>query len=174
MPDEPRNYKIPIMAVTILFLLFQAAWSFFITPRFGSLSGGAPLLDLRFWYDCGEARELLERYGPGGRDFYRVIQAVDFVYPLVYGAFFFFAFALLVPGRKGLRVLFWLLAGAATFFDYLENIGIALLLRSYPAPSCAAASLANLAGSIKFTAISVSFAAVALLIILRLNENRKR
>jgi hypothetical protein len=87
-------------------------------------------------YSQTDAESLLAAIGPEGRNTYLKLQLpVDFVYPGFFAVTCTMTLVWLFRQRFGSGSKVFLLApvpAAAGFFDYMENFGILLMLRSYP------------------------------------------
>ncbi len=106
-------------------------------PRVRSHGAGMPLLDMKpLGYDLDYVQALLDSLGPSGREAYLEVQLpLDMIYP------FLFALTYCLLLAFFLRRLHWfegplfygcLIPPAAGLADYLENMGIIRLLKSYP------------------------------------------
>jgi len=94
------------------------------------------IIDLQVGKPASVIGELLESYGPAGRERYiRVQITADVVYPVVYTLFFGLLLSLVLrrflPNLTRLNLLVLL----PLAFDFLENICIILLNAAYPNPS---------------------------------------
>lgn len=123
--------------VTIIILLLSALTVYgvmmFVTiPEVRAGSGGVEVFDLRpFGYGKDDAALILESLSDAGRNYYRNVQIpVDFIYPLLMGLFGAFTLAWI---RRKVSIPQWsiLVPLAAGAFDYLENIGVLILLGGY-------------------------------------------
>lgn len=120
-----RPNPIRRLTVWVLFLFFAVA-EVAIIRHVASLD----VLDARLAYGPGQALAMLESLDASSRSAYRAFNVVDFVFVLLYSALLVAWFRLLdldVDGK--LHGWHWLglVPGA---FDLVENIGVALLLRS--------------------------------------------
>ncbi|TVR44266.1 MAG: hypothetical protein EA394_00360 [Bacteroidia bacterium] len=128
---QPRN----ILFLLLLLLLMTLFVFPYYTERIVS-EEGPPLLDLRFGFSAEEAYGTLEAFGEQGRAVYlEMLLVADAVYPLIYGLLLiflasFFLKRILKPGNE-FRVIN-LLAVDAVIFDFLENAGIAFMIRQFP------------------------------------------
>ncbi len=123
-----------------LFLLASAVYVFMLTITIPNVMCHAPgmnLLDMMpMGYGPEDVRHLFEALGPEGRNAYFWEQLpIDMVYPLLFGVSNALVLAYVLKKLdKFERPLFYLcliplLAGLA---DYLENIGILVMLNDYP------------------------------------------
>jgi len=121
---------------TLFWVLFAAMAAVYLTMLFWSLpflrdaSGGLMPFDLRpGGYSPDEARVFLAALGDTGRDFYlHTQQMLDSAYPALLAVVLVMAFQRLFDGA-----LKWVLSSVALLaaaFDYLENAGVAAMLRA--------------------------------------------
>ncbi len=107
-------------------------------PRMRELTGGAPILDMRFGYTPESAYELLDALGSAGRGAYlEMLWTVDLLLPALFSLFLWSAVS-----RGALRRWRWTALGAGAA-DYLENAAITALLLGYPSRHDAVAWLAS-------------------------------
>lgn len=126
--------------IAIAFVLFAGTLltlQLYFLPVWLDISGGLPLIDNESGYTPSEAYQLIEDYGEAGRDYYNFVQITDTLFPFFAGLFWsMLASRLLItiwPERNSLLIIGlypWLITG----FDYAENIGVFLLLRTYTTP----------------------------------------
>lgn len=155
--------------VVIAFLALDAYFMGFVMPLVGGLQESNPgaqgALDLRFFSMPGRMFEMIESYGEYGRAFYRSTElTVDLLHPILYTL----GLGLLIswlfqrgykPDEKMLRMN--VVPVGAWFFDLLENLGIVILLSSFPAQWAPVAWLTTI-----FTMIKWIFAGASMLLIL--------
>jgi nucleoside-diphosphate-sugar epimerase len=147
----PSRIDSPILLLT-LFVVCLAAMICVNTIDFPAsaaqltrLSGGLPLLDMRFHYNAQEIVQLLEALGPVGRAAcLRFYWTLDLVLPAMFGLTLWLAI-----GRTRLRKWRWL-ALAAAALDYAENISVTSLLLNFPLQSSAVAAAASAFTSCKW------------------------
>jgi hypothetical protein len=122
--------------------------------------GGNPNLqplDLQFSYSPDRAYELLGAYNETERFYYMIAElTLDILYPLVYGALLSFILYMLHKNLKFAKLPF-----DVVIIDYLENIGIVIMLLNYPTRIDWLASLTGI-----FTTLKWLFLAVILMLIL--------
>ncbi len=126
--------------VLILFIITQiiyAAMVFGTIPHVLSFSDDIKLLDMMpTGYDFNYVTILLASLGPSGRSAYLHQQIpLDMIYPLLFAVTYFLLLGLILKQMvKSQSVLFYLcfISVLVGIFDYLENIGIIMLLTSYP------------------------------------------
>lgn len=109
-------------------------------------------IDLTVGYNPERTLQMVSAYGNDARDYYATGEmTVDVVYPLVYALFFGVILALLFR-KKAYSPPLW--ANALPFlmqgFDYLENISIIILLKSFPDVSKGVAIFCEIAKLIKW------------------------
>jgi nucleoside-diphosphate-sugar epimerase len=109
------------------------------------LSGGLPLLDMRFHYNEREIFQLFNSLGPVGRAIYlRFYWTLDLVFPALFCITLWLGIS-----KTSLRKWRWL-AMAAASLDYAENISVSILLLSYPLHVPMLASVASAFTSCKW------------------------
>ena len=160
--------------VLIFFLLSTSVYlaMLFITiPKVMSFSEGMKLLDMMpGGYGPDYVMSLLETLGEEGRRVYLWNQIpLDMFYPCLFAtAYSFLLFYilknLLIKESKWFFLSFLPIAGG--LFDYLENIGIILMLNSYPSFSSFLARLTSIFSVLKSVSTSIFF--VVLLVCLGL------
>lgn len=124
------GFFVPAMAVYLVMLLYTI-------PKVGQYAPGMKLFDLSpGGYSFGYAVELLDVLGSKGRDLYLYQQLpLDFIYPGLFAVscclllFWLFSKSLNSTSKMFYFCLIPIVAG---MFDYLENICIVLMLKSYP------------------------------------------
>jgi len=149
--------------------LFLAA---FITINFSSIgvaglleiTGGPSILDFEVGYTQEEAYDMLTALGPEGRAFYLTKgMPLDFPFPVSYMLCYVALMALLIKHtapKKWCKYLLFMPV-LAMLFDFTENIGIIVMLNSYPNLPAWAVSLASTFGILKFTFSGGSMAVIA-------------
>ena len=126
--------------VLILFILTMAIFSLmimFTIPKVESFASGIPLFDMSpAGYSYQQAISLLESLGEEGRNVYLLQQLpIDFVYP----GLFAITYALLLTWlfaksfESDSKIFFLALVPMlGGLFDYLENIGIIIMMKAFP------------------------------------------
>ena len=130
------------------------------------------IIDLTFGFNPEKTLMMVAEYGDDARAYYaRTEMTTDTLYPLVYAFLFGIILALLYRG--GPRSWVNTLPFVCLLFDYLENITIIILLKTFPKQSPAIATLCELFKLLKW----LVFAAIILLILLglisKLTKRRK-
>jgi hypothetical protein len=87
-------------------------------------------------YSYEYATELLEVIGPEGREKYLRLQLpIDFIYPglfaVTYTLMLIWVFSMRFRAESKIFIMA-LVPAAAGLFDYIENIGIVMMIKSYP------------------------------------------
>lgn len=118
-----------VIALFGLALAVYVAMTAVTIPRVRAGTGGLEVFDLRpLGYSEGDARAFLANLSETANAYYRHVQIpLDFLYPLLLALFGAFALAWV---RRRLAIPRWLIGVpfAAGVFDYLENIGILMML----------------------------------------------
>lgn len=139
-------------------LIACLAGFYFMNTHFTKITGGDQILDSQLFYTQHEAFKNLSNYGNDGRNYYYYIQLLDLLFPIIYT--FLFAMILSTVLMKALpdNERLWklnlipILAGVA---DYTENVGIFIMLRSYPDISKTLPTITNIAGIVKFSTLTL-------------------
>ena len=111
-------------------------------------------LDLMFFYTPDTAFDMIEKYGPAGRDLYtKILLTVDILYPVIYtlflGLFLSWLFQRGFPRESPMQRMNAVPAGGL-LFDLLENIGIVSMLSMYPSIPSALAWITMLVSTVKW------------------------
>ena len=154
------------------FILTNIVYVFMLTvtiPRTINFSNGMELLDMiPTGYDLNYVSELFSSLGENGRKTYLTNQIpVDMIYPLLFALTYCLLFAYFLKKIGKLIAPFTylcLLPIIAGIADYLENIGIIKMLKSYPDLTEYTVKITNSFSLIKSISTSVFF--IVLLIVL--------
>lgn len=167
--------------VLILFIATISVYVFMLATTIPSVmqySGGMELLDMMpGGYDTGYVMKLFHALGEPGRDNYLYRQIpVDMIYPLLFALCYplMIAYVLIKLGKFEGR-LFYLcyLPVFSGLFDYLENIGIIVMLKSYPDISTGLIQTTSIFSVCKSVSTTIFFVTlIVLLIILAINKIR--
>jgi hypothetical protein len=119
------------------FVLYFATPVPFSLPHAAAACDGQPILDQRWGYSADQVGQYLHACGVTGRAAVSAQQDADLVYPALFAAVLTVSLALLLraarlPGRHWAHALV-LLPAISAAADYLENIGVRVLLAAYPA-----------------------------------------
>ena len=117
--------------------LIYGAMLLFTLPMIKQYAGGMAPLDLMpLGYDATYVTTLFKALGEPGRSAYLFWQLpIDMVYPLFFAVSYALLMAYLLRKMDRLQGSWFylcLLPLVSGMFDYLENIGISMLLRSFP------------------------------------------
>jgi len=126
-----------VLFLFILTMVVYAAMLLYTIPMVVASSPEVKLFDLSpSGYTPEEAYTILDSIGPEGRSLYLSVQLpLDFIYPglfaITYGLLLTWLF------KKGLnpssKAFYWSLVPVfAGLFDYLENIGIIIMVNTFP------------------------------------------
>jgi hypothetical protein len=141
--------------VVALYLISFAPWAPFSAAYITTVSGGSGVLDLEFAYGPAAAAARLDALGPAGRAAYDGFQIADLIFPATYAVGLgSLILALWRPWPALAPLALVPVVGAA--FDYVENIGVFVALRTFPEPSTAALVVASAAGAVKLVLSYVS------------------
>ncbi|MGB8814187.1 MAG: hypothetical protein WCC57_13500 [Paracoccaceae bacterium] len=151
-----------LFAGTMALYLVMVLWSL---PHLQRLAGGLVPFDLRpMGYGPQEARALVAALGAEGADFYLNTQLwLDTAYPALMAAVLVLAYRRLTRG--------WMVWGAGSIavlaagFDYLENHGVAVMLRAGP-DALSDAMAVSASGWTLWKSAASSLAFVVLLVLL--------
>ena len=156
------------------FTVFFVAMYFLINnTAFGvagllQITGGANILDFEFGYTAAEALDMLTALGEQGRNFYltRIIP-IYFPFPFSYMLCYAGWIALLLKhiAPKGYMKSLLLVPITAMLFDWIENIAVIFMLKSYLSLPKWAIMTASTAGILKMTCIVASVATIGVLLL---------
>ncbi len=157
-----------------LFILTNLVYTFMLTvtiPKTMEFSNGMKLLDMMpTGYDLNYVNELFNSLGEIGRQTYLINQIpVDMIYPLLFGltyslllAYFLKKLNKLTPPFTYLSLL-PIIAGIA---DYLENIGIIIMLNSYPVLTESTVNVTSVFSLTKSISTSIFFIVLIVILII--------
>ncbi len=129
---------------------------------FSVIEGNIP--DIMFHYSPEQLYYIFNDLGEEGRNIYvRGSLLLDYLYPLVYGGFLSLSLFALSAGMK-ISTLPWVVS----FLDYIENINLLLLIRSFPDWDRNLAFLNGFVTSAKWISIIVVISILAVFAIKRL------
>jgi hypothetical protein len=146
-----------ITGLAAAYLVMQGLFFLYLMPRFEALTG-EPLPDTAIAYSYDEMYAAIDSYGAEGIQFYRTVGIVDAVFPLVYGALLTTLLAWVVVevhAAEELALLVYLPA-VAVAFDYVENVGIFVMLWRHPDSYALVATLTSAVTLLKYTGIVLS------------------
>ncbi|HEX7411123.1 MAG TPA: hypothetical protein VF298_03190 [Bacteroidales bacterium] len=171
--------------VLMLFILTSIIYAMMLLvtiPRLTHFSVGMKILDMMpLGYSAEYVNALLNALGESGRNAYLYDQLpLDMIYPFMYGLTYCLVLAWFLESMgklKGFFVYLCLLPLAAATFDYLENIGIITMLKSYPHNSDLLSQTTNVFSVLKSSLTTVYFLVLIVVVILfgikRLSRNTK-
>ena len=112
-------------------------------------------------YSYEYAKELLEAIGPEGRERYLMLQLpIDFIYPGLFAVTYTLMLIWVFSKRfnSGSKIfILALVPAAAGLFDYIENIGIVIMLKSYPNLSSGVVQFTSTFSSLKSVMTAVFY-----------------
>ncbi len=159
--------------VLVLFLLTNLVYFTMLIvtiPKVLSFSKGLKILDMMpFGYDFEYVKTLLETLGQNGREFYLYRQIpIDLIYPFLFGITYCLLTGYFLKKLNKLNTSFVFLCFLpllAGLFDYFENFGIIILLKSYPEISINIAKTTNIFSVLKSSFTSIFFISLLVLLI---------
>ena len=127
-----------VLVLLVITMALYVTILFYSIPAVTARAPGMRLFDMSpGGYSQSYSESLLAAIGPEGRDTYRHLQLpIDFIYPGLFAVTYTMMLAWLFKKSFDADSKIFLLAlvpAAAGLFDYLENIGIMVILHSYPA-----------------------------------------
>ena len=146
----------------LFFFALQMLFNLVIMPAASSSNThNLPVLDLQFFYTPQRAYEIIGAYTPELRQVAAITRlTLDIIYPIVYGMML--TLLLVLTFRRVLphfrfsdAVVF--IPWAGVLFDYLENIGFAIMFLSYPKEYFFVAQISAIFTVLKWTSIGVGF-----------------
>lgn len=148
-----------VMLFLLIYMIFQLGIIFILTPAWAAHSN-KPLLDARFEYSVQEAYEYLHEILPGNKSMYQLIGIIDTLFAVIYSMFY--ATLLMFVYKKAFNnsspllnlIIIPLIGG---FFDVIENIGIQILIITFPEELKAVAWFTGLCTSLKFVVLPLTF-----------------
>jgi len=160
--------------------------TFFVTINFSPIGfaglqqivDGARILDFEFGFTYEVAQEILTALGDEGRAFYlRSLILLDTPFPITVMLALVSYISLLLKHTSVKKMIRYLLIIPVLFmlFDYIENIGIIIMLINHPNLPRWAVMMSSISGMLKYISSAVSVVAVVALFVvfLRSKFNRK-
>ncbi|MBL1215690.1 MAG: hypothetical protein D8M61_20270 [Ignavibacteriae bacterium] len=153
-----KNVLIFFTAAIIVYFVML----FVTIPNVMNYANGMELFDLQpTGYSAEYAKALLDTLGSEGRQAYLYYQIpLDMVYPLLfaltYSLMLFYLFKKILKTNSKLFALS-IVPLIAGFFDYLENIGIIIMLVMYPGFSTITANVTNIFSILKSFSTTLFF-----------------
>ena len=157
-----------------LFILTNIIYLFMLTvtiPKTMEFSNGMKLLDMMpTGYDLNYVSKLFSSLGENGRETYLTNQIpVDMIYPLLFGLSYCLLLGYFLKKLNKLNspyLYLCLLPVIAGVSDYLENLGIIIMLNNYPNLTENMVNAANTFTVLKSTSTSVFFIALIVILII--------
>lgn len=145
----------------LLLLLIASSLGFTVAiNRIEGFSGGTKTMDTLFSYSPEDAYSMIDSFGDEGWAYYIFIETkLDFVYPIIYTFFAAILYTLIfnkiLPSEHILQRLHIFPSGAL-LVDYMENVSIIILVKSFPAHLNSLARLASIFTSIKWILLGLN------------------
>jgi hypothetical protein len=161
--DRIANWKV-LLVIIAVYVSFPAYFLKNAETRMNTLAGKTlGPIDLTMGFTPEKTLQLVAEYGDEARAYYATVETtIDVVYPIVYTFLFGVILTLLFRGKSYKPFKYVnLLPFASLLFDYLENITIVTMLKSYPDQSMTVATLCEIFKLGKW----LTFAAMLVLIV---------
>lgn len=161
--DRIANWKI-LLVIIAVYVSFPAYFLKNAETKMNTLAGKTlGPIDLTMGFTPEKTLQLVAEYGDEARAYYATVETtIDVVYPIVYAFLFGVILTLLFRGKSYKPFKYVnLLPFASLFFDYLENITIVTMLKSYPEQSMVVATFCEIFKLGKW----LTFAATVVLIV---------
>lgn len=137
------------------------------------LTGGHNILDFEFGFDYQKAYGMLFNLGEEGRLFYlNNIIPMDFPFPLTY-MLFYSSWMVVLMKKTNMNSSFLALVFVpvlAMICDWIENIGVIILLKNFPNMPLLAVRMSSISGMIKMCGIIGSIAILLMLSIISIKN----
>ncbi len=177
---EKINLKVSGRLVLLLFGITTCVFIAIISYSIPAVLEQAPemkLFDmLPSGYSYEYAKKLLESIGPEGRETYLMLQLpIDFIYPGLFAVTYTLMLIWVFSKRfnSGSKIfILALVPAAAGLFDYIENIGVVIMLKSYPTLSLGVVQFTSAFSILKST-MTVAFYILLIYGLLLLAVKRK-
>ncbi|MDI1354462.1 MAG: hypothetical protein PSX36_06075 [bacterium] len=165
--------------ILFLFILTNIVYATMLTitiPKVMNYADGMKLLDMMpTGYNADYVNSLLDALGKEGRNAYLFQQIpIDFIYPCLFGITYCLLFAYIIYklGKQNSFLFYICLVPVFSgLFDYLENIGIVTMLKSYPDNSASMSQLTNVFSILKSTLTTIYFIALLIALLTLLTKN---
>lgn len=144
--DRIANWKVLLIIIAV-YVSFPAYFLKNAETKMNTLAGKTlGPIDLTMGFTPEKTLQLVAEYGDEARAYYATIETtIDVVYPIVYAFLFGVILTLLFRGKSYKPFKYVnLLPFVSLFFDYLENITIVAMLKSYPEQSMTVATFCEI------------------------------
>ena len=151
--------KVLFFTIVCIFLYSLINFSSIGLAGLLKITDGSIVLDMEFGYNYEKANKILTELGSEGREFYlNKLLPIDFVFPLSYMLFLtvWIAIFLNYIGFNNWYKYFICLPIFPMLFDWIENIGIIVMLKNYPNLSEWVVYGASFATVLKFISVTVN------------------
>lgn len=139
-----------------LLVFVEGLFVVLLLPRFRTITDGRKIPDSMVAYSYDEIYATIDGYGTAGIEFYRYLGALDLLFPLVYGLFLALVLARLLPADAGRSQILLYVPLVTVVLDYLENLGIFVMLWRHPREYALVATLTNGLTLLKFSGLALS------------------
>jgi hypothetical protein len=165
-----------LLTFVLVFIFFNAFLFPYVVNRFGLHD--QPMLDFMFGFTPDQAYSVIGGYGELGRAGILWISGlVDMLYPFVFGGLLVFLISIQlkrIPDFTTKQVQLNLLPLIAVGADFMENIGIIVMVNTFPDRADGFAILSASAGMVKWTFVGLSIIVVMMLFIRARIKNKSQ
>ena len=143
------------------------------------ITDGVNILDFEFGYTYEQAYDILTAMGAEGRSFYLTrIVPLDFPFPFSYMLFYTGCIAILIKKSAcnitSIHRYIFLVPLLAMIFDWIENIGIIVMLNNYPYLPGWAVILSSISGMFKMVFIVLNIVVIGILLVISVFSSKNR
>ncbi|MBW6409634.1 hypothetical protein [Clostridium weizhouense] len=169
--------KIATLKTVIITIIITAMYTIFVfnklIAKFGQVTEGAKVLDTYVGLNGDEAYKIISSYGDKGIKYYNIVQLGDVIFPILVGFTFCIIIASLIKkvfnGEK-FKYLCILPFFTVTLFDYLENIGVFIMLRRFPSSLNGITEVTSFFSALKFLSYGVNLIIIVVLLLIYLKR----
>lgn len=158
----------------VLVLLVGVTMLGFVSPHFSTQINGLPYLETKFFYTPKDLLDMAEGYGAAGRSLYvKISLSLDLLVPLLASNFLTTLTLYLsrkIDGKAKWRKLLFSLGIVTCASDWMENLFMVSLLKTYPAQRMWLAVMGRIMTSVKYLAM-LAFVAVIIREIYLIKKN---
>jgi hypothetical protein len=170
--DHISNWK-SLLIFMVLLIIFNGYIFKKSEQRINELAGTPiELIDVTIGFNPQKTLNMVTEYGETARHYYTIIEmTADAVYPIVYAFLFIIILTILYRNKS----YAWInrLPFITVLFDYIENINIIVLLKTFPQQSVLIATLCEIFKLLKWISLCILILLVIFGLIVRLFNRNK-